>query len=229
MKYALIIIAITVSLVSCGGEKRVHQHQHQHQEYRYHTIQSGDTYSSLARIYFGDISYNDAIARANPQMQARTLQIGQRIRIPSSPDHGISMVKYPTAEQTRRVASAGTYDAKGGASYYANKFHGRKTASGEKYHKNKYTAAHKKLAFGTKLLVRNVKNGKTVEVVVNDRGPFVRGRIIDLSYVAAKRIDLLAIRNLFPGFGGSPRSWWISQLTKKLVDFSAYQKVWPGQ
>jgi rare lipoprotein A len=67
------------------------------------------------------------------------------------------------------------------ASYYANKFNGRKTASGKKFDNNKYTAAHKKLPFGTKVKVTNEVNGKFVIVEVIDRGPFVRSREIDLS------------------------------------------------
>ena len=67
------------------------------------------------------------------------------------------------------------------ASYYADKFHGRKTASGKKYDKTKYTAAHKKLPFGTIVKVTNEVNGKYVIVEVTDRGPFVRAREIDLS------------------------------------------------
>ena len=67
------------------------------------------------------------------------------------------------------------------ASYYHDKFHGRKTASGKKYDKNKYTAAHKTLPFGTMVKVTNEKNGKFVIVEITDRGPFVKGREIDLS------------------------------------------------
>jgi rare lipoprotein A len=67
------------------------------------------------------------------------------------------------------------------ASYYADKFHGRKTASGKKYNKNQYTAAHKKLPFGTIVKVTNEVNGKSVNVEITDRGPFVRTREIDLS------------------------------------------------
>lgn len=73
------------------------------------------------------------------------------------------------------------YKTKAHASYYANKFHGKRTASGERFDNNKYTAAHKKLAFGTKLRITNPKNGKKLIVKVNDRGPFVKGREIDLS------------------------------------------------
>lgn len=67
------------------------------------------------------------------------------------------------------------------ASFYADRFHGRRTASGRVYDKNKLTAAHKSLPFGTKIRVTNLANGKSVIVEVIDRGPFVRGREIDLS------------------------------------------------
>ena len=67
------------------------------------------------------------------------------------------------------------------ASYYADRFHGRRTASGRVYDKNKLTAAHKSLPYGTKVRVTNLANGKSVIVEVIDRGPFVRGREIDLS------------------------------------------------
>src|SRR5688572_14799873 len=73
----------------------------------------------------------------------------------------------------------------GKASFYADKFDGTITASGEKYRHNKLTAAHKTLPFGTKVRVTNLSNNKTVEVVINDRGPYVDGRIIDLSRSAA--------------------------------------------
>jgi len=67
------------------------------------------------------------------------------------------------------------------ASYYADMFHNRKTASGAKFDNNKFTAAHKKLPFGTKLKITNPTNNKSVVVTVNDRGPYVKGREIDLS------------------------------------------------
>lgn len=78
----------------------------------------------------------------------------------------------------------------GKATYYAKKFEGRKTASGAVYQAYKYTAAHKTLPFGTEVVVTNLKNGKAVKVVVNDRGPFGKGMIIDLSVIAAKEIGL---------------------------------------
>ncbi len=79
----------------------------------------------------------------------------------------------------------------GMASYYGKDFHGRKTASGETFNMYDMTAAHKKLPFGTKVRVTNLKNGQSVVVRINDRGPFVHGRIIDLSYAAAKEIGLV--------------------------------------
>nr|MBC7613987.1 septal ring lytic transglycosylase RlpA family protein [Pseudopedobacter sp.] len=80
---------------------------------------------------------------------------------------------------------------RGKASYYGNEFNGRKTASGEKFRNSKLTAAHKTLPFGTKVKVTNLSNGKSVKVKINDRGPFVAGRIIDLSKKAARRIGMI--------------------------------------
>lgn len=79
----------------------------------------------------------------------------------------------------------------GKASYYSNKFNGRRTANGEKFRNSKRTAAHQTLPFGTKVKVINLRNGKSVKVRINDRGPFVAGRIIDLSRKAARRIDMV--------------------------------------
>ena len=79
----------------------------------------------------------------------------------------------------------------GVASYYAHKYHGRTTASGERFDMNDLTAAHKTLPFGTRVRVTNLDNGKSVTVRVNDRGPFVKGRVIDLSLAAAKKVDMV--------------------------------------
>jgi rare lipoprotein A len=79
----------------------------------------------------------------------------------------------------------------GVASYYHNKFHGRKTANGERYDKRELTAAHRFYPFGTWLRVTSLDNGNSVIVRINDRGPFIRSRIIDLSRAAAEQIDML--------------------------------------
>ena len=76
----------------------------------------------------------------------------------------------------------------GQASFYADKYDGRRTASGERFDQQALTAAHRTLPFGTKVKVTNVRNGRSVTVRINDRGPFVRGRIIDLSRTAFGRI-----------------------------------------
>ncbi|MEE0903127.1 MAG: septal ring lytic transglycosylase RlpA family protein [Prevotellamassilia sp.] len=80
---------------------------------------------------------------------------------------------------------------KGKASYYGNKFHGRRTSDGSRYHKDSLTCAHRTLPFGTLLKVRNQKNGREVVVKVTDRGPFGPGRIVDLSMAAAREIGMV--------------------------------------
>src|SRR5215472_7915069 len=80
----------------------------------------------------------------------------------------------------------------GEASWYGERHHGLTTASGEIYDMNQLTAAHPSLPLGSKVLVTNLKNGKSVEVRINDRGPHVDGRIIDLSYAAAKKLGAVS-------------------------------------
>ena len=77
------------------------------------------------------------------------------------------------------------------ASYYAHRYHGRRTASGERFDMRKMTAAHRTLPFGTRVRVTSVANGRSVVVRVNDRGPFVAGRVIDLSLAAARQLDMV--------------------------------------
>jgi rare lipoprotein A len=97
------------------------------------------------------------------------------------------------ASSTRSVHTQGARGggAVGVASYYAAKYQGRTTASGETFDNRKLTAAHRTLAFGTTVRVTNLTNGRSVTVRVNDRGPFAAGRIIDLSRAAAERLDMI--------------------------------------
>ena len=88
-------------------------------------------------------------------------------------------------------ASCKTVEEQGRASYYADKFQGRKTASGARFSQHKRTAAHRTLPFGTRVTVINQDNGKRVHVRINDRGPFVEGRMIDLSKKAARKLGML--------------------------------------
>ena len=81
---------------------------------------------------------------------------------------------------------------RGKASFYSRKFTGRKTASGERMHNDSLTCAHRTYPFGTMLRVYNPANGRSVIVKVTDRGPYVRGRIIDLSWRAAKELDIIS-------------------------------------
>ena len=89
------------------------------------------------------------------------------------------------------LKSAHDFVETGTASWYGPGFHGKKTSNGERYNQNAMTAAHKLLPFGTRLRVTNLENGRVTEVRINDRGPFVGSRIIDLSRAAAKDLGML--------------------------------------
>ena len=99
----------------------------------------------------------------------------------------------------------------GDATYYSHRTHGRMMASGERYDKNGYFCAHKKLPFGTKIRVVNKRNNKEVVVVVKDRGPFAKGRVIDLSNKAAEDLNMLKA-------GVVPVELWIENKIEKLKD-----------
>ena len=106
---------------------------------------------------------------------------------------------------------------RGIASWYGKDFHGKKTSNGETYDMYAMTAAHKTLPLGTYVRVHNLENNRTLEVRINDRGPFVRGRIIDLSYTGAKeigivgpgtaRVEVVALGTPTTTDGGSSRSY----------------------
>jgi rare lipoprotein A len=102
----------------------------------------------------------------------------------------VSLSLFSCAPAPRRVVSPPATDTVV-ASWYGPKFHGRPTASGEIYNMYDFTCAHKRFPFGTKLHVTNPRNNKSVIVRVNDRGPFVSGRDLDLSYAAARQIGLI--------------------------------------
>ena len=98
---------------------------------------------------------------------------------------------------------------RGMASWYGPGFHGRLTANGERFDMNELTAAHKTLPFGTRVLVHNPRTGKEVVVRINDRGPFIKGRVIDLSKAAAKALgmkgrghDAVVLREVRPARAG---------------------------
>ena len=88
-------------------------------------------------------------------------------------------------------SSRPAFTQSGQGSYYADKFNGRPTTSGARYRPDEMTAAHNTLPFGTRIRVTNLRNGRSVKVIVNDRGPHVPGRIVDVSRKAARRLDLV--------------------------------------
>ncbi len=93
--------------------------------------------------------------------------------------------------QLPSASAAPALTQRGIASYYHDKFQGRRTASGERYNSQAYTAAHKRLPLGTKIRVTHLKTGKSIQVRVNDRGPFIEGRILDLSRRAARELGII--------------------------------------
>jgi rare lipoprotein A len=96
------------------------------------------------------------------------------------------------SSESKTQAASGGFQYTGVASWYGREFNGKKTASGEKFNMNELTAAHRTLPLGSVVVVKNLDNGKSVKVRINDRGPFKKGRILDLSYAAAKKLDMVS-------------------------------------
>jgi rare lipoprotein A len=103
----------------------------------------------------------------------------------------LQSTNHPINQLTNQPINQTILDEYGVASYYGDEFHGRKTASGEKYNKNELTCAHKTYPFGTKIRVSRLDNKKSVIVRVNDRGPFIKGYVVDLSKKAAQEIGMV--------------------------------------
>ncbi len=102
-----------------------------------------------------------------------------------------SQINFSIPSSTQ-VAHRGHRVYSGKASWYGPGFHGRRTANGEIYNSNALTAAHRSLPFGTRVRVTNIHNGRSVVVRINDRGPFIGGRIIDVSAGAARRLNMIS-------------------------------------
>ena len=103
----------------------------------------------------------------------------------------LAVAPMPAVEELAQAQRASVvYVQKGQASWYGPGFHGRKTASGERFNQHALTAAHRKLPLGTRATVVNLANGKSVEVEINDRGPYARGRILDVSKAAAEQLGM---------------------------------------
>jgi rare lipoprotein A len=108
------------------------------------------------------------------------------------PSPQVSLKPYRVGQEWYQpIADAREFKQRGVASWYGKDFHGKKTSSGEIYNMYDMTAAHKILPLGTYVRVKNLKNNRVIDVRINDRGPFVSGRVIDLSYTAAKKLDII--------------------------------------
>ncbi len=102
-----------------------------------------------------------------------------------------SAMRYRTAEDDAFRVVNSTTSLRGRASYYHDDFEGRRTASGEQFRQDRFTAAHPTLPLGTRVRVINLDNGRSTIVRINDRGPYVPGRIIDLSRAAASELGMI--------------------------------------
>lgn len=125
------------------------------------------------------------------------------------------------------IPSATGFVQKGKASWYGRKFHGRQTSNGEIYNMYAMTAAHKTLPMNTWVAVHNLENNKKIVVRINDRGPFVRGRIIDLSYTGAKRLGLVGPGTARVKVTALGKATAYSETTKDPVSFKAVD-YWKG-
>lgn len=107
-------------------------------------------------------------------------------RYTRSSSHSNTSVEKPAETRTKKgIFQTGT------ASWYGKQFQGKQTANGERFDMHKLTAAHRRLPFNTKVRVTNLKNGRSVTVRINDRGPFSGNRILDLSYAAAAQLKMI--------------------------------------
>ena len=121
-----------------------------------------------------------------PQTHTFPREIPPVATMPSSPETGddAPVARIPVPSQPTMMET-------GLASWYGSRHHGKRTASGEVFNQDKFTAAHRTLPWGSRVKVTNLANGKSVEVRINDRGPFSKGRIIDLSRAAARSLGMV--------------------------------------
>lgn len=146
-----------------------------------YTVQPGDTLPKIALLY----GVSEAAIRSENRLSGK-LEVGQTLSITLSD----TFPYYPQPEAPKSPSPVQIFQ-RGLASWYGPRFHGRRTASGDRYNMYAYTAAHRTLPFGTLVKVTNLRNGRSVTVRITDRGPYIRGRVIDLSYSASRvlRID----------------------------------------
>jgi len=169
-----------------------------------YVVQPGDTLERIARLF--QVSVAD-LMMANGLIED-PLPVGLSLEIPTSDWDPMNLEVLPlpdpveealpwvfispaaAPEEPRPLPPQVRSIQQGLASWYGPRFHGRRTANGERFNKFHLTAAHRTLPFNTRVRVTNLKNGRSIVVRINDRGPFIRGRIIDLSYEAARQLGM---------------------------------------
>ena len=161
-----LLLLVALLLAACAPRQTVSVKQ------RLYTVAKGDTLYSIATRFGVGVG---ELQRANA-LDDTTIHPGQVLKIPQPTD----------------PAPPGSFSQVGVASWYGPNFNGRRTASGEVFDMYELTAAHRSLPFGTLVRVTRLDNGASVVVRINDRGPFKKDRIIDLSYAAALKIGLVA-------------------------------------
>lgn len=164
--FTLLLLA-ALALGGCAPRPQTPPETEAQNRHLLHLVRPGDTLFAVARAFGVSVA---ALKAANGLVDDR-IYPGQRL-------------VYPWPKGAR-------FYERGVASWYGPGFHGRKTASGEVFDQEALTAAHPRLPFGTRVLVRRVDTGETVVVRINDRGPFKKGRVIDLSRAAARAIGLV--------------------------------------
>lgn len=133
-------------------------------------------------------SSDTGVSQTDPATSAALIEL-----VPVQPSHEVTASAEPAVEAPHDIllAPQETVLGQGSASYYAARFHGHRTASGEVFNNRAMTAAHRTLPFGTMVRVTNPATGANVVVRINDRGPFTKGRMIDVSRAAAERLGLV--------------------------------------
>ena len=150
--------------------------------------------ATLPAALAGTLTVGIASAQAAPQAKSKKVQpaVGQSIESRANKTSSDRKSAAKKGNANTKTAKAGRVLQSGKASWYGPGFHGRKTASGEKFDMYELTAAHKTLPLGSRVMVRNPANGKEVVVRINDRGPYAHGRILDLSQAAASQLGLIS-------------------------------------
>jgi rare lipoprotein A len=131
------------------------------------------------------------VAHVSKPLVASSLA-GMRLTGSDFPPERPALIAQSDAPTTLPASSYSSTGSVGVASYYGSEFHGRRKANGEIFDMNEMTAAHPTLPFGTRVRVTNLSNGRTVIVRISDRGPFTRGRMVDVSFAAAKALDFVS-------------------------------------